>query len=88
MKKHPILYNTFGKVIKLMRLNKEMTQQELAEEADLSIRYVIAIEKGEKNPTLDVLYSLAKALDTSPSMIWKEVEIRILEDLSGSNQEE
>ncbi|OLO25326.1 hypothetical protein BTR23_24890 [Alkalihalophilus pseudofirmus] len=77
MKKKPILYNTFGKVIKLIRESRGMTQIELAQNADLSERYIIDIEKGKRNPTLDVTNSLAEALDTFPSVIWKEVEIRV-----------
>ncbi|WP_216830311.1 helix-turn-helix domain-containing protein [Alkalihalobacterium elongatum] len=81
MNKNPILYNTFGKVIKLLRDNKGMTQLKLAEDADLSERYIIDIEGGKRNVTLDVLLSLATALDTCPSTILKEVEIRIKEEL-------
>ncbi|MDE5414189.1 helix-turn-helix domain-containing protein [Alkalihalobacterium chitinilyticum] len=81
MGKNNLLFNTFGKVIKLIRETNRMTQQKLAEEAGLSIRYIIDIEGGKRNVTIDVLYNLASALNTSPSAILSEVDIRIKEDL-------
>ncbi|MFV8829519.1 helix-turn-helix domain-containing protein [Alkalihalobacterium sp. APHAB7] len=68
-------------MIKLIRETNRMTQQKLAEEAGLSIRYIIDIEGGKRNVTIDVLYNLARALNTSPSAILNEVDIRIREDL-------
>ncbi|WP_078427530.1 helix-turn-helix domain-containing protein [Alkalihalobacterium alkalinitrilicum] len=79
MKKKPILYNTFGKVIKLIRESRGMTQIELAQNADLSERYIIDIENGKRNPTIDVTYSLASALGTLPSVIWEEVKTRAMD---------
>lgn len=52
-----------GKRIRYLRHLREMTQQDLGERADVSYKYVGAIERGEKNPTLDNLAKIAKALD-------------------------
>jgi SOS-response transcriptional repressor LexA len=42
-----------------------MTSSELAKRADISQSYVIEIETGKKNPSLEVLMRLARALDIS-----------------------
>jgi SOS-response transcriptional repressor LexA len=42
-----------------------MTSADLATRADISQSYVIEIESGKKNPSLDVLFRLAKALEVS-----------------------
>jgi SOS-response transcriptional repressor LexA len=46
-----------------------MTSSELAKRAGISQAYVIEIEMGKKNPSLEVLARLAKALDVSLSEI-------------------
>lgn len=53
----------FGKRIRQLRLLKEMTQEELAEAADLSISFLGGIERGVKSPTIESIEKLADALD-------------------------
>lgn len=43
-----------------------MTQEQLAERAGLSYKFVGEVERGIGNPTLDTLASLADALDMDP----------------------
>jgi transcriptional regulator with XRE-family HTH domain len=52
-----------GKKIRDLRTRRGMTQQQLGEKADLNYKYVGAIERGEKNPTLLNLVKLGGALD-------------------------
>jgi DNA-binding XRE family transcriptional regulator len=49
-----------------LRLQKEMTQEELAFEAEIDLTYVGGIERGRRNPSLMVLVRIAKALDVPP----------------------
>jgi SOS-response transcriptional repressor LexA len=42
-----------------------MTSSDLANRADISQSYVIEIESGKKNPSLEVLFRLARALEVS-----------------------
>lgn len=60
-------YLVFSENIKNIRKQKNLTQEELAEIADLSISYVKQIEssKDYKNLTLTTMLKLSKALDTS-----------------------
>ena len=51
-----------GYRIKKLRNEKNLTQEELAEQADISIKYLGEIERGRGNPTLRNLDSLASVL--------------------------
>ena len=48
------------------RHDQNMTQEELAERADLSARYVGAIERGDVSASVTVLGQIADALGVEP----------------------
>lgn len=52
----------FGRRIKALRLRKELTQEALGERAGLNYKYLGAIERGERNPSLKHLTKIARAL--------------------------
>lgn len=56
-----------GGKIRALRKSRDtkMTSTELARRADISQSYVIEIESGKKNPSLEVLARIARALDVS-----------------------
>lgn len=54
-----------GSMIRLARWRKKLDQEQAAAEIGLSYRYFAEIERGVRNPTLDVLAAVAKALDVS-----------------------
>lgn len=60
-------YDTFKENIKYYRKRENLTQEELAEKADLSISYIKQIEstKEFKNVSLTVILKLSKALNVS-----------------------
>ena len=60
-----------GLVIRRARENKMMTQSALAEKIDVSLRTIIAIENGKRNPTFDVLYRLIQTLDIPADSIFR-----------------
>lgn len=51
-----------GKKIRRARLNLDLTQVQVAERAKVSIGHYSGIERGEENPTYEVLESIAKVL--------------------------
>ncbi len=53
---------TFGDKIKRLRLEKGMSQEGLANEANLDRTYIPGIEKGERNVSITVIEKLAIAL--------------------------
>ena len=53
--------------VRYLRSDRRMTQERLAEVAEIDVRHVQRIEAGEANPQLDTLCLLAGALGTTPS---------------------
>jgi len=64
----------FGKIIAGVRRTARLSQEELAERAAIHRTYVSQVERGLKSPTIVMLFRLAKALDTAPSKILKQLE--------------
>ena len=58
-----------GKNVRRLRLQKGMTQEELAFEAEIDLTYVGGIERGRRNPSLMVLVRIAKALGVQPTRL-------------------
>ncbi len=58
-------YKTLGDNIKKLRAGLGWPQAVLADAADLSPSYLAEIEQGRRNPSLEVLWSLASALEVS-----------------------
>ena len=56
----------FGRRLRSLRTEKELTQQQLGDKAGMSYKYLGAIERGEENPSLKVIGKLADALDVEP----------------------
>lgn len=65
-------YLIFSNNVKIIRKRKNLTQEELAEIADLSISYVKQIEssKDYKNLTLTTMLKISKALNTTISNLF------------------
>jgi transcriptional regulator with XRE-family HTH domain len=55
----------FGKAVRKRRRELDISQEELAERADLHRTYISDVERGEVNPSLDNVEKLAKALEIS-----------------------
>lgn len=62
----------FGKRVKELRKSLGISQEELAERADVHRTYVGMIERGEKNITLSNIYKLAVALEITMDLFFKE----------------
>lgn len=69
-------YQVFSNNVKNIRKEKNLTQEELAEIADLSISYVKQIEscKDFKNLTLTTMLKLSKALDTTINILFYNMD--------------
>jgi transcriptional regulator with XRE-family HTH domain len=57
----------FGKAIRRRRRELDLSQEELAERAELHRTYISNIERGELNPSLETMEKLVKALDITVS---------------------
>lgn len=56
-----------GQKLKQIRENKKMTQADVAAKANITINYYARIERGEENPSLEVLKGLTTALKVKSS---------------------
>lgn len=65
-----------GARIKAARERAGMTQEELAEAADLSPMHVSAIERGVKTPRLDTFVNISNVLQVSPDTLLQDVAER------------
>lgn len=78
IKPHPNLTKIFGAVLKELRLDRGLTQEELADKAMLNDRsHVSALERGTKSPSLSTIFTLADALNIRPSELFKLVEDKL-----------
>jgi transcriptional regulator with XRE-family HTH domain len=60
----------FGKAIRRRRRELDLSQEELAERAELHRTYISNIERGELNPSLETMEKLVKALDITVSALF------------------
>lgn len=64
------LRNAVGDRIRAIRKAKELTQQELAERSNLDDAYIGAVERGERNFSIDTLDKIIEGLDISPGELF------------------
>ena len=66
--------DTFAKTLLKFRKNKGLSQEQLAELADLHRTYVSGLERAQRNPTLTTLARIAQALSVKTSELVAGVE--------------
>ena len=66
------LKHIFGKNIKHYRYNQQLTQAELAEKANISVKYLGRLERGLHSADFDVIENLANALKVKPFELFIE----------------
>lgn len=63
------IYTEIGKRIRRQRILQEMTQEELAERAEISPSFMGHIERGEKKPSLETIIKISEGLNLSIDFI-------------------
>lgn len=61
--------------VRRLRGQREMTQEALAERADLSLRYLQRIEAGGVHMGIGVLVAMAEALDVAPGDLLRPAKL-------------
>lgn len=61
------IFSRVGGNIKAARNKKKLTQENLAEMIDMDARSVVAIESGQRNPTLRTIFKICRALGVKSS---------------------
>jgi transcriptional regulator with XRE-family HTH domain len=65
----------FGEVVRKHRKARFLSQEELAERADLASKMVSLIERFERNPSVNVADSIAKAMNVPLWRLIKDAEV-------------
>lgn len=70
-----------GEVLRDIRLEQGLTLREISEKSAISLGYISEIERGKKEVSSEVMFSLCKALDVPLSQVFGEVttEMKVLE---------
>lgn len=64
----------FGRILRRLRTDAGLTQEELGFEADLRRTYISILELGQQQPTLTTIIKIAKALKVSAQQFVALVE--------------
>jgi len=72
--------DAFAQVLRRLRKDKSLSQEELAHQSDLDRTYISLLERGLRQPSLSSILQLAKPLGVSSADILAEVEEKLNED--------
>ena len=61
----------FGQLVRAARKARKMNLGQLAEKADTGVKHLGRIERGEKQPSFELIIALAKAMNVSPSVFFQ-----------------
>ena len=75
------LLKKFGKNVKIERIKKDLTQEQLAEAVDISQRALSAIERGENFVTSETIDKLLKILNTTSEELFALNHLKSQEEL-------
>lgn len=64
----------FGKVVRQLRKQKGLSQEQLADLCELDRTYISLIERGLRQPTLKTLFRIACSLQITPSELIQHIE--------------
>jgi transcriptional regulator with XRE-family HTH domain len=78
----------FGKALRAARRERDLSQDQLALDAGLHRTHVSLIERGLREPSLDTLVKLCRALDVSPAdaIMWHVPGRRAMQHAQGRAQ--
>lgn len=68
-------FSYIGANVRRGRERAGLTQEKLAEEAELDLRFVQRVERGKTNPSASVLVALADALGVTPGSLFKKAAL-------------
>lgn len=63
----------FGRVLRRLREERNLTQEALAFESDVDRSFISHIEQGNHQPTITTISKLAKGLNTTPALLLTSV---------------
>jgi transcriptional regulator with XRE-family HTH domain len=63
----------FGERVRALRKRKKWSLEEFAERAGMHVTYLSSIERGYRNPTLNVMAAISAAFNISLSLLLKGI---------------
>jgi transcriptional regulator with XRE-family HTH domain len=63
-----------GETIRLLRTERKLSQEGLADRCSLHRTYIGSVERGERNVSLENIVVIARALDVTASELLKGIE--------------
>lgn len=72
----------FGKVLRKVRKESGITQEQLALAGGIDRTFVSMIERGERQPTIRVLFKLAAAMNVSAAQLIQMTEDQVNADVN------
>jgi len=67
----------FGAALRRLREERGLSQEELGYESGYHRTYISQLERGQKSPTIQTVFQLARALNLKPRELVKAVEDKI-----------
>lgn len=59
-----------GANVRKLRVERKLTQEQLAHDAEIDVTYLRGIEAGRRNPSVNVLAQLSNALKIPPAAVF------------------
>lgn len=76
----------FGRILRLRRTAKGISQEELASRAGLHRTFVSMLERGTRAPSLDAIRKLAVGLETTAADLVEDAEAEIAVEEHGATE--
>jgi transcriptional regulator with XRE-family HTH domain len=73
------LASAFGRTLRRLRRGADLTQEQMAFEANLQRNYISMLELGRNQPTITTLFKLARVLNLTP----EEMIVSVKSELNG-----
>ena len=74
----------FGIVLSRLRHQRNVSQEVLGFDADLTRAYISLLERGQRSPTLDTLFQIGRALDVPITEIASLILAELRDGTNGS----
>ena len=69
----------FGKALQELRERQGLSQENLRFDSGYHLTYISLLERGLRNPSLQTIFNLAKALQVRPSELVQRVEEKLVD---------
>jgi transcriptional regulator with XRE-family HTH domain len=73
----PVLRQVVGEALRGLRLRQRRTLREVSTSARVSLGYLSEVERGQKEPSSELLAAIAGALDVELSELFQEVSVAL-----------